>query len=174
MRVPESIGRNVNLLQAIGGDLKDLGIEKSEATSDEDALEALLMVHRNVDGHVACTAFKNSLRVRERRPATPAPDRPRVARAGCVAFPEWTCHIELVSISPVGAALRFRKSKTIRCEGARFEVEFTDHRGIGAASREDNETTAMIGWQSRAAVPDPVLAFIASKRVDIDQHVPFG
>src|SRR5712675_590070 len=174
MRFPEGIGRNINPPQAIGGDLKDLRIEESETTSHEDALEALLMVHRNVDGDVACTAFKNSLRVRKWRAATPASHRPRVARGGCVAMSEGACHVEGVTISPVGATLRFRKNKSTRYEGARFKVEFTDHGGIGTAPREDNEATAMIGWQRRAAVPDPVLAFIASKRVDIDQHVPFG
>src|SRR5438477_8506659 len=133
MRVPESIGRNINPPQAIGGDLEDLCIEKSEATSHENALKAVLMIHRNINGHIARTAFKDGLRIRERRAATPVPHRPRVARGGCVAIFEWTCHVERISIHPVGVALRFRKDKSILYEGACFEVEFADHRGISPA-----------------------------------------
>src|ERR1700704_3996891 len=98
MRVPESIGRNINPPQTISGDLEHLRIEKSETTSYENPLKALLMVHRNVDRHIALAAFKNSLRVREWRAATPAPHRPRIARGGCVAISEWACHIERVNI----------------------------------------------------------------------------
>src|SRR5262245_60523782 len=135
MSVPESIGRNVNPPQAIGGDLKDLRIEEREAASHESALEALLMVYRNVDGHVALAAFKNGLGVREWCAATPAPHGSCVARRGCVAFSERACHVKCISISPVGVALGFWKDKTVRDEGTCLEVEFTDHRGVGAASR---------------------------------------
>src|SRR5262245_58718432 len=124
------------------------------------------MIHGNVGGHIACAAFKNSLRGREWRTAMPAPYSPRVARAGCVAFSERACHVESISICPVGAALRFRKDKSIAYEGARLEIEFTDHSGVSATARKGDEAAVMIGRQSGAAVPDPVLAFIASKRVD--------
>src|SRR5262245_45319774 len=127
MRVPQSIGRHFNSSQAIGGDLKDLRIEKSKATSHEGAPKALLMVYGNVDGHIALAAFKNSLRVRKWRAATPAPHGPRVARSSCVAISERACHVERVSIRPGDAALRFGKDKSIGYEGARFDVEFTDY-----------------------------------------------
>src|SRR5689334_21646647 len=174
MRIPESIGWNINTSQAIVSDLEDLRIEEREAASHESALKALLMVYRNVDGHIALATFKNGLRVREGGAATPAPHGPCIAGRGWVAFSERACHVERISICPAGAALCFRKDKAARYEDARLKVEFTDHAGVGAASREHNEATAMIGWESGAAVPDPVLTFVASKRVDIDQHVPVG
>src|SRR5262245_10813226 len=174
MCVPDSIGRNINPSQAIGSEVIDLLVEEREATSHENALEALLMVDRKIDGHIGLAAFKGSLRIRERRAATPAPHRPCVARGGCMAIAEWACHVERVSICPADVALCFWKDKSVRYESARFEVEFTDHGSIGATPREDNKATAMIGRQGRAAVPDPVLSFVASKRIDIDQNVPSG
>src|SRR5215475_6338690 len=105
MCIPAGIGWNVNPAQAIGGDLICLLIKEREATSHENALEALLMVDRNIDGHIGFAAFKDSLRVREWRAATPAPHRPCVARGGCVAISEWACHVERVSVCPGGAAL---------------------------------------------------------------------
>src|SRR5262249_39815064 len=114
MRIPKGIGRNVNPSQAIGRDVINLLIEEREAASHKNALEALLMVDRNIDGHVGLAAFKNSLRIREWRAAPPAPHRPCVARGGSLAISEWACHVERVSICPADVALCFWKNKSVR------------------------------------------------------------
>src|SRR5262249_31851102 len=145
-----------------------------EPAPHEGALKTALVIDECVDGDVARLSLEDNRCFLERRAAPPAPYCPGIARCGRMAVAECTRDVERVCVVPASGGLRFRQNESIRDEFTYFEIKLADDGCIGAAPREHNQSPAMIGRQGHAAMPDPVLTFLAPERIDIDQHVPFG
>ena len=125
-------------------------------------------------GHVVGTPLEHHGGFRQRRSPRPLADRPRIARGGQRPRPEVGGHEQAVAFPPRDAALGLGQREAPVDERFRLEVELPDHVGIGAAPRDRDEAAAVLGFEHRRPVPDPVLLFGPREGVDVDHRLPGG
>ena len=149
-----------------------LVVEEVGAAQEKRALEARCAVDRHECPGVLRLGFEHRHGRCQWRAALPALDDARVARFRHRSRPDIGADIDRVGIDPLDQRLRLGQRETAFNEALLDGIELAHHVRIRATARQRDQAEPTLRPQALRATPDPVFAFAAAERIEIEHRLP--
>jgi hypothetical protein len=149
------------------------GIERDGAAEDFVAMAAV-MDDRGADAYIGGLTFEDGPGFLEGSATLPFLDDARVAGGRERIGAEIGCDVEGVLVPPTDVTLGFGQEEAIGDERFFGQAELARNGGVGAAAREEDQASLVVGVERIIAFEDPVFVFGSGEGVDIEHSLPGG